>query len=233
MAPNPEPDGTAGDRAPRPFAAPDPYSPGPRVRSLIALILRLGLGLQVLNAGLTGYLHMTMPMGPGRFGNSSFIRLGVYPGSEGIYQFVPYAQIVVGLALMLGFLTAAAAAAAGAVILFPSLAQAFILTTSGMNIDPFMPQNAATQIALNSAGATNLLLVAAVLWFSTVGGNAWSLDGLMFARGAASPWPGRAGAAGRGQPWPDPLADRAAAGAKPLVVEFDPDLAVGGETPKA
>jgi uncharacterized membrane protein YphA (DoxX/SURF4 family) len=217
----------------------DPYAPSPRLRSLIALVLRLGLGLQVFNAGLIGYVQQGAPGGPGRFGMNSLVRLGIYPGSEPVAQFVPYVQIVVGLALMVGFLTAVAAVAAAFLALFPSIAEAFILSTSGLNLDPFQRQNAETMAAMNGAMAANLLLIAAVLWFSHASGNAWSLDGLMFARGAsgeARDGRGSAPAAdGEAERWPDPMTTagpRPAEGPEALAVEFDPDVAVGHESPQ-
>src|SRR5262245_59150440 len=112
-----------------PPALPDDYAPGPRLRSLIALVLRAGLGFQVLNAGMTGFLHKSLTGGTGPLGSTVFARMGVYPGSEGAYPYLPYVEVVVGLALLLGFLTTVAAAVAAVLMMFPALAEAFVLAT--------------------------------------------------------------------------------------------------------
>src|SRR5262245_30067472 len=108
-----------------PPLAPTPpaHDPGPRVRSLVALILRTGLGLQLLNSGLTGFLYVNMGrnLRPGMGG--AFERFGISPGSEEMFRAVPYVQIVIGLALLLGFMTTLAATLAALLVEFPAIAQ--------------------------------------------------------------------------------------------------------------
>ena len=204
--------------APRP-AATDPLTPGPRTRSLIALVLRFGLGVHLLNVGLTGFLFLTMQGGGGPSG-----RYGVYPGTEGALAYLPYVQIVVGLALVLGFLTNVAAALAALVALAPGVAEMVVLLASGPSMNPYSRPDSFFMAVLSGGGAANVLLTVAVIWFSHPAVNAWSLDALMFARRATPPRPKPKG------PGADPLGGvwREVPEDGP-VVAFDPDLALEGE----
>ena len=203
-------------------AATDPLTPGPRTRSLIALVLRLGLGIHLLNVGLTGFLFLTMQGGGGPPGRS-----GVYPGTEGALMYLPYLQIVIGLALVLGFLTNVAAGLAALVALAPGVAEMVVLLTIGPSTNPYARSDSFFMSVLSGGGAANVLLTVAVVWFSQPAVNAWSLDALMFAR---RPNPVRPRARG---PIPDPLGgvwrELPDDGRGGPAVAFDPELALEGE----
>jgi uncharacterized membrane protein YphA (DoxX/SURF4 family) len=213
----------------RPDAADPPLTPGPRTRSLIALVLRLGLGIHLLNVGLTGFLFLTMQGGgpPGR--------AGVYPGTEGSLMYLPYLQIVIGLALVLGFLTNVAAALAAVVALAPGVAEMVVLLTIGSSMNPYARSDSFLMSIVSGGGAANVLLTVAVIWFSQPAVNAWSLDALMFARRANPPRPKAKG------PAPDPLGgvwrELPDDGRDGPAAAFDPDLALerepGGRRPDA
>src|SRR5438270_9364572 len=98
----------------------------PRFLYFLAFILRVGLGLSLLNHGLLGYVFQSQ-MGGG-VGANPYTQmyaqvLGIIPGTEALHQALPYAQIAVGLALILGFMTTPAAVAAATLILFTPLMQ--------------------------------------------------------------------------------------------------------------
>jgi hypothetical protein len=157
----------------------------PWIRLLVVLLLRVGLGINLLNAGLLAYTRMR----PGTLGAS--------------YAFLlPYFQISAGLALLLGIYTTTAAILAGILVLIPPLLQTIALLSGGY--PPFARAPLAAQALVESGMASNLLLVTAVLWFSETGRNAWSLDGLLFgaspARLEARGGPGKSDAQDRRGP---------------------------------
>src|SRR4051794_3494630 len=91
--------------------------PSPWVRWMVAVLLRVGLGVTLLNGGLLGYL--TTKRGGTAYGVAWSTLLG--PAAvAGVLEndlLVPFVQIAVGLALILGFFTLAAAVLAGLLIL--------------------------------------------------------------------------------------------------------------------
>jgi uncharacterized membrane protein YphA (DoxX/SURF4 family) len=159
--------------------------PGPAIRALIALVLRVGLGLSLLNRGIVGYLGMKAGGGTG-FGPSP---LSIPPAIEPFYPSMVYAEMAIGLALVLGFFTTATTVLAAVMQLVIPVIQTAI-TISGLNPYQGPPGlNIAILDRLAASGPNQLLLIAAVLWFSPVATNRWALDRLIYSRpnGSAPP----------------------------------------------
>lgn len=149
--------------------------------ALIALILRCGLGVQLMTVGVGGFLYnasrqYTNPSVTQEMGNA----LGYFPGLEATSLVVPYIQIVVGLALVLGFLTAYAAAVAVFLTLFPVVAQVMSVLVTGLQPHQGRNQEFFLSGALSGGTAAKLLLASAAVWFAPATVNVWSLDVLMF-----------------------------------------------------
>lgn len=171
-----------------------PYAagPSPALRSAIAFVLRVSLGLGLLNVGLLTYMANRTGAIPGMRGMGGMPATPVVPGNLGmmdVSQVVPYLQIAIGLALVLGFFTTYAAVAAGLVSLLDPAAMTVSLLASGM------PVRGPSMFGMNYFGtwgaeSTRLLLVAAVAWMAASGHNPLSIDTLVFGRGAASRPPG-------------------------------------------
>ena len=163
-----------------------PWVRGPslRVRSLVALLLRFGLGVQLLNAGVVGFFlnQAGRPGGMTPWG-SGYGQTGVDPGALIAYGYLPYIQIVTALALLLGFLTVTAATVAALVTLAPSLFESVILMGNGLGTHPGAFDSLVTHSVVHGAMVVNLFLAVSVIWLAASGCNVWSLDGLMFA-----PW---------------------------------------------
>jgi uncharacterized membrane protein YphA (DoxX/SURF4 family) len=153
-------------------AIPDP---GPRVRGLVALALRLGLGLTLLRRGIVNYLSLSSTISPGPFVQ----RVPIPIDLELYFQYLAYAEMALGLALVLGFFTTAAAVLAACLQLVTPLVQTVFTMTTQFGQGRGMGVSAVLGLYEASA-ASNLLLVAAVLWFSPVASNPWSLDRLIF-----------------------------------------------------
>src|SRR5438309_7477543 len=90
-------------------SAPSPdriAAPRPWIRGMVAVLLRVGLGVSLLNGGLLGYLTARRG-GTTAAGLAWSTLLG--PASVAAVLehdlLVPYAQIALGLALILGFFT--------------------------------------------------------------------------------------------------------------------------------
>jgi uncharacterized membrane protein YphA (DoxX/SURF4 family) len=135
--------------------------PGALTRSLVALQLRVGLGLVLLMAGL---------------GKFEGIKKGTYPASitgafegkrlPGVALFaavLPYVEVGLGCALTAGLLTPVAATLSGVLLLH------LLFGKLVLNDIPSLP-----------GMLTYLLLNAAVLWLSPVTSNYVSFDGLFF-----------------------------------------------------
>jgi uncharacterized membrane protein YphA (DoxX/SURF4 family) len=149
--------------------------PGPKVRTLVALLLRVGLGLTMLKRGVVDYLSLTSSISPGFFMSRVPIPIDLEP----YFHYLAYAEMALGLALILGFFTTAAAVLAGCLQLITPLLQTVVTLSTqfvqarGMNVSVVLS-------LYEGSGASNLLVVAAVLWFSPVASNPWSLDRLIF-----------------------------------------------------
>ena len=145
-------------------SAPNPLgSLDARVFYFLALFLRVGLGLGLLNSGLVGF-HIQQAGG-----GSPFLQMfGAIPGGDPIFQFIPYLQMIVGLALVLGFFTTVAAVAAAVLSLIQPFSQTVGLLAGGMvamrqgpfRFDPSMAS------LFSIGGTSTLLLNAVVLWLS-------------------------------------------------------------------
>jgi hypothetical protein len=161
--------------APLPAPLPDKVSLYEvRVRKLAILLLRVGLGMHLLNLGLSSYV----------------LRSGALANSN--VQLLPYLQVALGVALILGVFTTAAAVGAGFLVLLQPLAQTLIMLAGGLN--PAVRPPLSVRMLYEAGGGTgNLLIAAVVLWFSPPGRNAWSIDGLIFTPETARPPQERSG----------------------------------------
>jgi hypothetical protein len=168
---------------------------------MVAVQLRIGLGVSLLNGGLIGYLRAEREMGGSAFSLAWTTLLG--PAAvAGLLEndlLVPIFQIALGLALVLGFFTQVCTVLAGFLILSGPIFQVIALLSS---TSPISGNEQLAVQTLVSAGSMNLLLlVAVVLWLTPATGTPWSLDYLIFAHLRTRPDP---------QPPPRPQADAAA-----------------------
>jgi uncharacterized membrane protein YphA (DoxX/SURF4 family) len=155
------------------------FDPGPRIRHLIVLLLRSGLGMSLLNSGLFGYLGM----GRGGVALVGGLRMPVTP--DPAFAILPVVEIGLGMALLLGLFTTTAALVAGFLFLLAPLLQLILVLGSGFQGNPNSVAFLSLQDILAAGTTSNLLLVAAIMWLSPVGTNPWSLDSLLFARDEA------------------------------------------------
>ena len=144
--------------------------PGPRIRQLAALMLRLALGVSLLSAGLARHLGarmtnqvpgMVMLDGPGSFLSS-----------------LAYFQIGLGLALILGFLVTAAAGACLHLLVIPAYQMFMELSSGGRFASWNDPYVVATSQMLPILMVPGVLM----LWLSPVANHPFSVDALIFAR---------------------------------------------------
>jgi uncharacterized membrane protein YphA (DoxX/SURF4 family) len=140
--------------------------PGPVIRSLTMLILRVGLSLVFLSAGVSKFQARsegTYPRSLVEGFRDTFLGHHL-PGAVRLFaEVLPFVEIGVGALLALGLFTTFAATASGVLLLhllFGTLAQG----------DP----------ARIPSMLTFLLVNAAVLWLSQVCCNYISLDGVIF-----------------------------------------------------
>jgi uncharacterized membrane protein YphA (DoxX/SURF4 family) len=169
-----------------------PWVRGPslRVRSLITLLFRLGLGLHLLNSGVTGF-YMNQLSGTRSMGWSPPNARGmIYPGTEVLYQVLPYVEIVTALALLLGFLTTVAAALAAIEALAPLLFRSVVLLLGGLNtnvVNVYGPDPMGFEALTCGTTFLTLIVASALIWLSGSRCNIWSLDEQMFASRRALP----------------------------------------------
>src|SRR3954463_11202886 len=104
--------------------------PRPWVRHTIAVLLRLGLGVSLLNGGLLGYL--TARRGGSASGLAWTTLLGPAAVAGVLEQdlLVPFVQIAIGLALILGFFTVVTSVVAGFLILSGPIFQFLAILSS-------------------------------------------------------------------------------------------------------
>lgn len=137
--------------------------PGPLTRSLVALSLRLGLGLMFLMLGLAKFQAIKAGKYPAMIVDQ-FASTPLSPAAVRLFANVlPYAEVALGAALLAGLfttLTAALAAVLLAHLLFGQLIQNHVEQLPGM--------------------LTYFLVYAGILWLSPVTSNYLSLDGLLF-----------------------------------------------------
>jgi hypothetical protein len=186
---------------------------------MVALILRVGLGVCLLNGGLLGYL--TAQRGGA---SASGLVWSTLLGPSSVASvlehdmLVPYVQIALGLALILGFFTVVSAVLAGFLVLSGPIFQFLaILSHSGQSGNAALEM----QAMMVTTGSINLLLlIAAVLWLTPIEGTPWSLDAVIFAR----PRPPRSTAAPAPEqvPVPVPVPDSAPTPAEAPTAELSP-----------
>ncbi|MBX6312014.1 MAG: DoxX family protein [Isosphaeraceae bacterium] len=137
--------------------------PGHLVRSLTALLLRVGLGLVFLVSGLAKFDAKKEGKYP-QMVAKDFPEHIAFPGDVRLFTNVlPYAEVGLGAALIVGLWTPLAAFLAGVllcVLLFGHLYRA--------------------NVAMYPAMMSYLLVAAGILWLSPVTSNYLSLDGLFF-----------------------------------------------------
>src|SRR3954453_22999699 len=148
--------------------------PRPWVRRVVALILRVGLGVCLLNGGLLGYLTAQR-------GGASASGLVWSPllGPSSVASvlehdlLVPFVQIALGLALILGFFTVASAVLSGFLVISGPIFQ-FLAVLSQVG-QPGNPPLELQALMVTTGSVNLLLLVAAVLWITPVEGTPSSL----------------------------------------------------------
>ena len=153
---------------------------------VIALMFRMALALSLLNTGLlrytiqkTGLPSQMSRYFPGMIMNPMGMGDGQIPGAEEYMQFLAPIQIMIGVAIALGFFTATFATAAGFMTLIPAMAQNVLLLVSGLPSDP----NALIVMAMGTSHEVNLgnlLLAAAVMYLAANGKNPLSIDAMLF-----------------------------------------------------
>lgn len=165
-----------------PFPAPE----------MISLMFRMALAVSLLNTGLTTYLFQKSGMMMGRGMPTNYNPMaalmgasmgGGLPGAESYMQFVAPMQIVIGVALAVGFLTAWTATIAGFLMLLLPMAQTVLLVAAGLPSDPnsmALMAFASSGSAINGVNAANLCMAAVVIWLAAAGKNPLSLDALLF-----------------------------------------------------
>lgn len=144
--------------------------PGPVIRSMTALILRLALGMALLVVGLGKYQSMRSDaedkypssiikvMEHNMFSDTILTPAAV----QGFATVLPYAEMLLGLGLILGFATPITAYLAGLLLLALLFGQLAI--NAGEKVPSLL---------------TYILLDAAILWLSPVSSNYLSADGLL------------------------------------------------------
>ncbi|MFO0908457.1 MAG: DoxX family protein [Isosphaeraceae bacterium] len=158
--------------------------PSLAARSSISLMLRLALGVQLLNGGISNFYIGQWIRGAGSSsGFGTYAQTGVFPGTEVAYSVLPFVQMAIGLAVLLGFFTSVAALLAGISASLPMLLQTFALL--GADIQPSGlgfrgVEQIITQTIMGCVMALNVLIASGLIWFAGSGWNAWSLDTLMF-----------------------------------------------------
>ena len=174
---NVESSATPLESAPAPAAVPLP-GPPPWVRWMVALLLRMGLGVSLLNGGLLGFLSARRGGRPPALPGPPCSDRRPWRARFENDLLVPFVQIAIGLALILGFFTVIAAVLAGFLIVSGPIFQFLaILSNSGTTVSADLPM----QVLVTTGSINLLLLVAAVLWLTPMEGTPWSLDALIFA----------------------------------------------------
>ncbi len=139
--------------------------PGPLVRSLVALVLRCGLGLLMLVAGYNKLYPPKPEMAYSAEGMVEQFKATPLP-AEAVRLFakaLPYAELYVGATLVLGLGTMLNAFLTGVLLL--KLMTGLLVLGDPTMIPPMF---------------SYLLVCAAVLWLSPVRSNWFSVDGLLF-----------------------------------------------------
>ncbi|MHC5540088.1 DoxX family protein [Singulisphaera rosea] len=142
------------------------HPPEPKTKAFALFLLRAGLGSSIFNQGLNDYLAILADIFPPG-----------YPST------LPYLQIILGLALMLGVFTTPSAICAGLYILLsPFIQTAINIGGNAMGGSALIRGRWSTFPYFEPGMASHLLLIAAVLWLSPSGASPWSFDSLVFKR---------------------------------------------------
>jgi hypothetical protein len=167
-------------------------TPRPWVRRMVAVLLRIGLGVSLLNGGLIGYLSARHGGTPAsRLAWTTMLGPAAVASALENDLLVPFVQIAIGLALILGFFTVASAVVAGFLIVSGPIFQ-FLAILSSNESNPMESSNLVMQTLVSTGSINLLLLAAAVLWLTPVEGTPWSLDALIFAHRRHGPPPATA-----------------------------------------
>jgi uncharacterized membrane protein YphA (DoxX/SURF4 family) len=137
--------------------------PGPITRSLVSLLLRVGLGLTFLMFGLGKFQAIKAGKYPAMIVDQ-FAKSPLKPELVRLFADVlPYAEVGLGALLIAGLLTTATATLSGILLLHLTFGK--LLLNDASSISNMM---------------IYILVNAAVLWLSPVTSNYVSLDGLFF-----------------------------------------------------
>ncbi len=204
----------------RPFPAPE----------IVSLMFRMALAISLINTGLTTYLFQKSGMMTGRGMPFSYNPMaammgasmgGGLAGAESYMQVLAPLQVVIGVALAIGFLTTWTATIAGFLMLSLPLAQTVLLIATGLPSDPnsmaFMAI-ASSGNAISGVNTATLCMAAVVIWLAAAGKNPLSLDGLLFKS--------RTVQAGLSEDHPNEFSDPIPAEIPKgeVKVEYDPDI---------
>ena len=151
------------------------------LRRWIAMLLRLSIGLGLLNSGLTGY----MSKGANGFQNMTG------SGLEPLMAALPYFSIALGLALILGFLTKVTSIASGFFTLVsPLLVTVQIMTAAMTGMGQFQNQgwgnNNPFMAMLVMNAAPSLIAQSLLIWLAPLENHPISIDTLIFGRRSAN-----------------------------------------------
>ncbi|WP_435009968.1 DoxX family membrane protein [Tundrisphaera lichenicola] len=164
--------------------------PGRGIRVLVALLLRLAIGITLLNTGLMSYLNAR---GAG-MGLNSGINIVGFNGFDPLLTAIPYLSIGLGLALILGFLTTPTAVGAGFFTLLTPLLTTVAILASGMSgggvprgFSNGFGGNPFDSMALMfgmSSFLPGLIPNLVLIWLSPLENHPYSVDALIFNRAA-------------------------------------------------
>jgi uncharacterized membrane protein YphA (DoxX/SURF4 family) len=162
--------------------------PGHGIRVLVALLLRFGIGISLLNIGLMGYMNVRVPGG----GVGMAVPSAGFTGLDPLMAAIPYLAIGLGLALILGFLTTPTSVAAGFFGLLTPLMTTVSIVSNGMagmgaaggwpgrfGGDPF---GYMTMVMGMSMYLPSLIPQIALIWLSPLENHPYSIDALIFGR---------------------------------------------------
>jgi uncharacterized membrane protein YphA (DoxX/SURF4 family) len=184
---------------PTPPNAWGPFGPDPGhgIRVLVALLLRFGIGISLLNTGLMGYLNVRVPGS----GMTTVIPGAGFTGLDPLMSAIPYLAIGLGLALILGFLTTPTSVAAGFFGLLAPLMTTVAIISNGMagmggvggwpgrfGGDPFQYMSMVMGL---STYLPSLIPQIALIWLSPLENHPYSIDALIFGRSAVEIVPPR------------------------------------------
>jgi uncharacterized membrane protein YphA (DoxX/SURF4 family) len=156
-----------------------------RLLPVVALYLRISVGIGLLSNGLVSLVGSTQNGFGGPFGGGSIFG----PGMEPIAEVLPYVNLVIGLALIVGFFTTLfAMIAAAASFITPLLTSFMIVASFGMSSGRMGGMGGMSglidSILMGTLGVQPITYVALIL-LSPMKINKYSLDTLIYNRPAA------------------------------------------------